>query len=65
MALRLIIIIMMSLVGAEVPAQDSSSVYNRLFLEAVVERQKGNDTAAFDLLQRCVQINPNAAESHY
>lgn len=55
----------MSLVGAKVPAQDSSSVYNRLFLEAVVERQKGNDTAAFDLLQRCVQINPNAAESHY
>jgi tetratricopeptide (TPR) repeat protein len=36
-----------------------------LFLEAMVQRQKDNDDAAFDLLSRCVELNPQASEAYY
>ena len=39
--------------------------YNEFFLEAMVQRQKGNNDAAFDLLQHCVDINPQASEAYY
>lgn len=31
----------------------------------MVQRQKGNNDAAFDLLRRCLEINPDASEAHY
>ena len=34
-------------------------------MEAMVQRQKGNNDAAFDLLQHCIKINPRAAEAYY
>ena len=37
--------------------------YNSFFLEALMQRQKGNNDAAFDLLQYCTKLNPNAAEA--
>jgi tetratricopeptide (TPR) repeat protein len=39
--------------------------YDHFFLEAMVQRQKGNNDAAFDLLRHCLDINPYAAESYY
>ena len=39
--------------------------YDSFFLEAMVQRQKGNNDAAFDLLQHCIKINPNAAEAYF
>ena len=39
--------------------------YDYFFLEAMVERQRGNSDAAFDLLTHCVEINPNAPEAYY
>ena len=39
--------------------------YDMLFLEAMVQRQKDNDDAAFDLLSRCVELNPQASEAYY
>ena len=39
--------------------------YDYYFLEAMVQRQKGNNDAAFDLLRHCLDINPYAAESYY
>lgn len=39
--------------------------YDILFLEAMVQRQKDNDDAAFDLLSRCVELNPQASEAYY
>lgn len=39
--------------------------YNSFFLEAMMQRQKGNNDAAFDLLQYCTQLNPHAAEAYY
>lgn len=31
----------------------------------MIQRQKGNNDAAFDLLRRCLQIKPDASEAHY
>jgi len=39
--------------------------YDQYFLEAMVQRQKGNQDAAFDLLSHCLDINPNAAEVYF
>ena len=39
--------------------------YDAFFLEAMVQRQKGNSDAAFDLLQHCVKLNPKASEAYY
>mgnify|MGYP002521239980 CR=1 FL=1 len=47
-------------------AGDSVSLsYDAFFLEAMVQRQKGNNDATFDLLQHCIKLNPKAAEAHY
>jgi len=43
----------------------SAQTYDYFFLEAMCERQKGNHDAAFDLLQHCIEINPNAAEAYF
>lgn len=43
----------------------SAQTYDYFFLEAMCERQKGNNDAAFDLLQHCIEINPNAAEAYF
>ena len=40
-------------------------VYSALFLEAMVQRQKGNSDAAFDLLTRCVEIDSTASEAYF
>ena len=42
---------------------DASMRYNYFFLEAMNQQNAGNYAAAFDLLSRCLEINPQAAES--
>ena len=44
---------------------DDSQRYDRLFLEAIIEREKGNDAAAFEMLRRCLDIRPDASETYY
>ena len=44
---------------------ENQRLYDHYFLDAMVERQKGNSDAAFDLLRHCLDLNPNAAEVHY
>ena len=39
--------------------------YDEFFLEAMMQRQKGNNDAAFDLLRHCLEINPEAPEAYY
>ena len=39
--------------------------YDHFFLEAMVQRQKGNHDAAFDLLRHCRDLNPEAPEVYY
>lgn len=39
--------------------------YDAFFVEAMVQRQKGRNDAAFDLLQYCIMLDPQAAEAYY
>ena len=39
--------------------------YDYYFLEAMMQRQKGDHDAAFDLLRRCIELRPDAAEAYY
>ena len=43
----------------------SSRRYDAFFLEAVCERAKGNDDAAFDLLRHCVEIDSTKSEAYF
>ena len=52
------------LIRRDIPLSPEQT-YNEFFLEAMVQRQKGNNDAAFDLLQHCVDINPQASEAYY
>ena len=46
-------------------SQDSLRAFDQFFMEAMVQRQKGNNDAAFDLLRHCQTLNPKAAEVYY
>jgi len=39
---------------------EDQRLYDHYFLDAMVQRQKGNNDAAFDLLRHCLDINPIA-----
>ena len=59
---RIRLSVVLLLVSISVLAGDSVSTrYDAFFLEAMVQRQKENHDAAFDLLQHCVKLNP----AHY
>ena len=44
---------------------DAQRQYVMLFHEAMLQRQKGNHDATFDLLNRCLELNPNASEVYF
>ena len=45
------------------PTSHLSREYDLMFHEAMVQRQKNNHEAAFDLLQRCLEKRPDASEA--
>ena len=53
--------------GVSVLAQtaDDNRRYNAFFLEAICERAKGNNDAAFDLLRHCVEIDSTKSEAYF
>lgn len=61
---RFLLYIFLFLSIAPLHASDDGR-YDYFFLEAMVQREKGNSTAAFDLLRHCVKINPAASEAYY
>lgn len=46
-------------------SQSSNREYDLLFMEAMVQRQQGHSAAAFDLLTRCIEKNPQASEAWF
>ncbi len=45
--------------------KDTAQKYNAFFLDAINERVKGNNDAAFDLLRHCVAIDSTKSEAWY
>ena len=39
--------------------------YDAFFLDAICQREKGNNDAAFDLLRHCVEIDSTRSEAHF
>ena len=39
--------------------------YDFLFHEAMLQRHKGHHSAAYDLLSRCIELNPQASEAYF
>ena len=63
-----IILLVVALVCTAVTAQtdeDTSRKYDAFFLEAINQRVKGNNDAAFDLLRHCVDIDSTKSEAWY
>ena len=46
-------------------SQSPSREYDILFHQAMLQRQKGNQDAAFDLLRRCLELRPDASEANF
>lgn len=55
----------LSTIGVKASAQDSTLRYNYFFLEGIRQQEKGNLSAAFDLLNHALSLNPKAAETYY
>ena len=54
-----------SQIAAYAQNTNDSERYDYFFLEAMTEREKGNATAAFEMLRHCLEINPEASEAYY
>lgn len=52
-------------VASSVWADDKSHQYDLTFLEAVCQREAGNDDAAFDLFSQCVSIDSMKPEAYF
>ena len=61
----LLILLSVLLWCADAAAQKSDVRYNNFFLEAMLQRQKGNIDASFDLLRHCISIDPSKPEAYY
>ena len=46
-------------------SQDKGQRYDAFFIEAICQREKGNNDAAFDLLSHCVEIDSTRSEAWY
>lgn len=66
LARNIFAILALALLGVKAFAVEADKVdYDYMFLEAVAEKEQGNYAASFDMLCRCLELQPNAAESHY
>lgn len=61
----LLILLSVLLWCADAAAQKFDVRYNNFFLEAMLQRQKGNIDASFDLLRHCISIDPSKPEAYY
>ncbi len=52
-------------VAADTVSTERRRLADGVFMEAMVQRHKGNKTATFDLLRRCTELNPQAAEAYF
>ena len=61
------IISLLCVMAVSAVAQDADTRrrYDAFFLDAICQRQKGNNDAAFDLLRHCIDIDSTRSETYY
>ena len=47
------------------PSSLTSQKYDAFFLDAICQREKGNNDAAFDLLRHCVELDSTRSEAYF
>lgn len=62
---RGLLLFLMSVIGLGASAQTVSREYDVLFHEALLQRLKHHHAAAYDLLNRCLEIDSTASEAYY
>lgn len=62
---RGLLLFLMSVIGLVASAQTVSREYDVLFHEALLQRLKHHHAAAYDLLNRCLEIDSTASEAYY
>lgn len=50
---------------ADTVSAENKRLADGVFMEAMMQRYKDNKTATFDLLRRCTELNPQAAEAYF
>lgn len=50
---------------ADTVSAENKRLADGVFMEAMMQRHKDNKTATFDLLRRCTELNPQAAEAYF
>ena len=48
-----------------VAQDDTARRYDAFFLDAICQREKGNNDAAFDLFRHCIDIDSTRSEAYY
>ena len=61
----MLLLAMLACLPSWADAADKSRRYDAMFLEAICQREKGNNDAAFDLLRHCVDIDSTRSEAYY
>ena len=61
--LRIVALLLLCCLGMNAQTDDVQRRYELIFHEAMLQRQKGNHDAAFDLLGRCLELKPDASET--
>ncbi len=61
----LVVLLLCSITNIKAQTKDSLQHYNYFFLEGICQQEKGNLSAAFDLFNRALELNPKAAETYY
>lgn len=61
----LLLLAMLACLPSWADAADKNRRYDAMFLEAICQREKGNNDAAFDLLRHCVDIDSTRSEAYY
>jgi len=61
--MRHILFTILTMIGVTCFAQAGS--YDAMFIEAICQRQKGNNDAAFDLLRHCIYIDSTRSEAFF
>ncbi len=61
----LVFLLACTIVQVKADDYESRRTYDTYFLEAMMQRTKGNHDAAFNLLSRCIEIDSTASEAYF
>ena len=62
---KIFVLLLAWLLSVPCLGQDKARRYDAMFLDAICQREKGNNDAAFDLFRHCVELDSTRSEAWY